>query len=72
VFQTKSVSVKTVQAGMIEFCLPEKKALFKQKITVFSYVYNTLPHLTAFDSLIKNQSEMSFDCNSIGFFDIFW
>jgi hypothetical protein len=39
-----------VQAGMIGTCLSENKAWFKQKITVFSYVYTTLPHLTAFDS----------------------
>jgi hypothetical protein len=41
-----------VPAGMIGFCLPENKAQFKQKIAVFSYVYNILPYLTAFDSLI--------------------
>jgi hypothetical protein len=38
-------------------CLPENKDWFKKKITVFSYVYTTLPHLTAFDSFIKNQED---------------
>jgi hypothetical protein len=37
---------------MNRFCLPENKAQFKQKITVFSCVYTTLPYLTAFDSLV--------------------
>jgi hypothetical protein len=53
--QIKFVYLKTVQTGTVGFCLPDKNSRFKEKIAVFSDVYTILPHLTALDSLIKNQ-----------------
>lgn len=49
-FQMKLASKNEMRAGMIAFCLPEKKRWRKQNIVVNSYIYTILLHLTVFDS----------------------